>query len=306
MKKTFSIILAALLLAATLGTGAAANLIVDHSLQFQLPVVVAIDAVFSGDVLVDDQFQPLFTTENVQVTVHFQDGTYETLSRFFDQASDWWWGIEFEVDLDAELVTVFYQDSNSLPRFMEENEQCHCSLDLDGFFAWLPNTSFFFPGNYLDDILAEFPALLLDQSVMFTSGELYTFTPENTGIHHFFTSGDHDLAIFNTNMELLWWGEIFNTHWWAQVHLTAGETYLVQIWAWGGLQNLTVSETAPAPGSSGGGGSAGSWLQNLVSNLLWSLQHTPTGRLITVLLFPIMLPLLGLLRLTNWIYTGRW
>ncbi|MCL2447018.1 MAG: hypothetical protein FWD06_09665 [Oscillospiraceae bacterium] len=303
MKKALSILLATLLLTTALGVGATATP-VDHSLQFQLPIVTAIDAAWNGEVLIDDWLQPVFTAENVEVTVHFQDGTSEVLEHFYDNASNWSWEIQFTVDFEAELVIVRYTDSNSMDRFMDEHDICGCEIDLEAYLAWLPQTTFAFPGNFLDDILAAFPTLTLDETATFADGDMFTFIPENTGLHHFFSSGDQDLAIFNTNMELIWFGEIFSTHRWAQVQLTVGETYLVQLWAWGGTQNITVSETAPAPG--GGGGSGNSWLQNLVNNLLWLVQHTPGGRFLTVLLFPIMLPVLGLLRLVNWIYTGRW
>jgi hypothetical protein len=306
MKKILSVVLASLLLVTAFGTAATASPMVNQSLQFQLPIVTAIEANWNGDVLVDERLAPIFTADNVEVIVHFEGGTYETLSHFYDNASNWWWEVSFAVDLDAELVAVFYHDSNSMDRFMEEHDLCGCEVDVDTYRAWLPQTTFHFPGNFLEEVLAAFPALELDQPIFFTSGAIYTFTPENSGMHHFFSSGDHDLVIFDTQMNPLWWGEIFNAHWWAQLNLTEGETYLVQVWAWWGTQNLTVSETAPAPGGGGGGSGSGSWLRNLFANLQWLLQHTPGGRLLTVLLFPIMLPVLGLLRLVNWIYTGRW
>ena len=76
MKKLLSVFLAMLLLGMSLAVGAAAAPeveIEDFSLQFELPVVTGIEAVWNGEILVDEWLRAYFTPENVAVTVSFAE-----------------------------------------------------------------------------------------------------------------------------------------------------------------------------------------------------------------------------------------
>ncbi|MCL2445216.1 MAG: hypothetical protein FWD06_00385 [Oscillospiraceae bacterium] len=227
MKKILSVVLSAALLLSVFGIGASA--VVDHSLQFQLPVVTAIEAEWNGEIVLSRWLAPTFSSANVDVTVYFDDGTYEALAdRWSSSVHDQWWQVSTALCHETSVVTVFYQDSRLQSEWFGDAECC-CEVDWDGFYATLPQAAFDFPADYIETFLQEFTpftALSLEDyaSPPFYGTHVFTFTaPESCDYYFGFGhTGWGPITVLDAQHNIIAssWNQML-------VALQAGETYYV-------------------------------------------------------------------------------
>jgi len=204
-----------------------------QSLQFELPVVTAIEAAWNGEILLNLWAEPLFTPGNVAVTVYFEEGEPEVLSiwsaqgggSWYTQGREWFWRVDYEYDSDANSVTFYYVDTNNPDR--EE----------------APQASFSFPSDYLAAFIASqgpLTQLKLGETIEGIIGsengcKVFTFTPAKSA-DYAFSGGDYyrRFVVLDTDMNVV--GDSIAS-------LKAGKTYYVLVQSYSeGEYNVTVNE----------------------------------------------------------------
>jgi len=276
--------------------GVAAAATPDHSLHFQLPVVTAIEADWSGEILLHRWLEPSFSPENVDVTVHFDDGTNQVqqvwYASFWTNNSQQHWTLFTTLCRETWLVTVYYEDSNIYQAFHNANPGLCCrSCDgdeiWDSFMDALPHDTFAFPENYIELFLAQqqpVDALTLgEETQAFTGTRVFSFTaPETRQYAVTFVSNWGSVTFTDAEFNFLSSSR--------RINLTAGETYHVMVVVH--PDDLPVSivmqedNWRPANNNS----LYHNW-RRWINNVLWQLERNVLGRLLSVLLFPLIFAL---------------
>lgn len=298
MKKLLSIALAVLMLGMSVAVGAVAAF-EETSLQFELPVVTGIEAVWDGELDLGSNLNLRFGPNNVTVTVSFEDGDPEVLTRW-DGGNRWphRWQVFTRVDFDLGVVTVFYSDG-----LLEREAGIFCCCEwTDEFLATLPQDSFEFPLNFLQAHFEaqSITALALDQRARVLGDSYFSFTPNASGYFHFQThhgwillDGSFRVISQNWNHSAIW--------------LEAGSTYTLRVHGW--YDEATTVMVVEGQWTHGGGGSSGNWagnLRNWIWDIGWQWNQSWVGRIGIALLSPIWVPALLTLALFEWIITGWW
>ena len=333
MKKLLACILAIALLlssavAATAALSAGEAEIAPHGLVFELPVVTGIEAEWNGEVLLNlSVWRARFSPENVDVTVHFADGSSEQLTRWNDRGMDWWWQLGFVIDDETNIVTIFYEDSNLRSAFAEANglELWQVNRNNANYLATLPQDSFELPANYHEIFVDGFrpiTALTLNEAVTTTVYNFFTFTPETSGLHRFYGGGPFSVVVLNADFEvqarLIMWPVFGEAVW-----LEAGQTYYALVmpicWDSGppspeGEFNLIVTDNVPPPPPQPSPTlwqRIVEWFRNAflwIDNVLWDLAQNMFGRIVMapfMLLFAFAaFPIFTFIQLFNWIRWG--
>jgi len=253
MKKLLAIVLI-LALALPFSVGATATL-----MSPALPEVTDIVAVWNGEVLMDDYLQPIFTPENLEVTVTI-NGNDEVLEFFSNRSNaGWWWRLEFDIDFDVDddedaKVTVFFYCSRSVEVFLLGN-----TWDEEAYREGQPQYTFDFDYDFLADFIDGLPMLTLGESVYFEDGQYFRFVANADGRHFVFSRGNHDLAIFNAQGVRMTGTDLDRTSR-AAVRIDmmrAGQTYIIRADYYSGQNTLTVAQRDPR-----------NWLQRLLSAVM--------------------------------------
>jgi len=212
---------------------------VTQSLNFELPTVTGIEAVWDGDTdaLFDRWYGPYFSPENVAITVSFAEGEPEVLTNWHGEhygETYWYWRIDYDYDDATGEVTFDYYDSNLWQAYYDSLNNPDEDYNWEIFYATLPQSSFTIPANLRQEYLNSLPktVLKLGESQRAPTGEytLYTFTPAKDGLYYFYSANyrnsdpwaelyDADFNCMVFNHDLLDWnfGII--------IDLQAGQTY---------------------------------------------------------------------------------
>jgi len=166
---------------------------VTQGLIYELPTVTGITAVWNGEILVGYWFEPNFSPENVTITVSFDEGEPEVLTKWWDEGNGWAWDILYEYDRSTGSVTFYYIDTNLWQAYINTLDNPEEEYDWDELLATLINTAIAVPDDlvrlYVDG-LRPLTALNLDEStpVVLAEGksEIFTFTPEADGGYYFY------------------------------------------------------------------------------------------------------------------------
>ena len=233
MKKLLSILLAAFVLCLGCAAGASAALpdpgaLEAQSLQFELPVVTAIEAVWNGELLLDSWLNPAFNPQNVTVTVYFEEGGPEALHRWYGSGYEWYWQVFYDFDRDAGRVTFTYRDTN-----WEDYEE-------------LPQSGFSVPADYLAQFIAsqEVVPLKLGEASPPVQGryehKIFSFTPAKSGTYQFASESGYaqDFAIVDADLNIISCGYTRPVE-----SLEAGKSYYVFAYSWSDAEySVTVEE----------------------------------------------------------------
>ena len=168
------------------------------SLNFELPVVTGIDAKWNGEVLFNYYwFELYFSSENVEITVTFDDGSSEVLTSWYGEGGGasnyWWWEIFYEYDAAASKVIFYYIDSNLYMAYLDTLDDPEAEYDWGALSATLPRASFAVPAGLLEDYLKNLPTTVLklgeSQKAALADGEMqiFAFTPEKSGLYYFYS-----------------------------------------------------------------------------------------------------------------------
>ncbi|MCL2494127.1 MAG: hypothetical protein FWE98_00540 [Oscillospiraceae bacterium] len=185
------------------------------ALQFELPVVTAIEAEWNGEVLLYGWLEPYFSPDNVTVTAYFGEGEPEVLTHWNASSPEWFWYVIYEYDWDANSVTILYMDSNL--------------TDTDA--VDLPQASFDFPENYLKLFAEAQEAILLKLGEAspvapgrMQSFTLFSFTPAKSGTYQFLAGDEwqYDRVFFIRDADM---NEIVSGNTGPVLSLEAGKTY---------------------------------------------------------------------------------
>jgi len=314
MKKLLSVLLAVVLLGASLAVGANATLtlpeieIDQHSLVFELPVVTGIEVEWTGEVLLYSGLNARFALENVDITVTFEDGSTELLTQWGDRSLNWswWWRIIVFPAFDGatDVVTIFYDDSNIRRAYMEANDLYWIEDLSNDYWAALPQASFDFPENYLElfiDGHRPLQALVLNETVTAPPGlSVFTFTPDTSRQFHFRPEWwMFPVTVLNADFEL-----VGRSNWndGLTVSLAAGETYYVFFWgAADAYFELTVTDSIPR-GNLWQRITGWFWNLNivwLIEDLAWRMSQNLLGRI-------LMAPFMAILTLVSLPFLGFW
>ncbi|MCL2195006.1 MAG: hypothetical protein FWB76_03555 [Oscillospiraceae bacterium] len=314
MKKLLSVVLAGVMLLGMFGLGAGA-LIDDHTLQFELPVVTAIEAQWNGEILLgtgwfaDDSngdkqlLVPFFNPTNVDVTVHFDDGTYELLSAWWGGISSghgWQeWDVQVWYNPRSNVVTARYGDSRIREAALEE-AGCCCYVDWGAVEASLPQTTVDFPENYLELFMAEQAPVhaltyQVELSEPFTGMRVFSFTAPYTKSYRVEFPQGWGSGVFVTNEDF----EVITTSRWT-IPLEAGETYYIFLSASDDTTVVVTESTSSQP-----------WQPTLLdrwldwtSNMAGRLDNNVFGRILLVLIFPILFVITLVVAPISWIIHG--
>jgi len=170
----------------------AASIPTAQSLTFTLPIVTGITAVWDGDTnaLFDRWYGPYFNSENVTITVSFEEGGSELLTHWWDGGYDWFWEILYEYEEATGKVTFYYWDSNLRQAYVD-------TLKWGDYWNWqdvyamLPQAVITVPANLREEHLKSLSktALKLDETQKVPAQEytIYTFTPEKDGLYYFYS-----------------------------------------------------------------------------------------------------------------------
>lgn len=307
MKKLLSVVLSATVLLTVFGVATIAAPI-DHSLQFELPVVTAIEAEWTGEILLHWDLHPQFTPNNVAVTAHFDDGTYEVLTEwdgFFSGGNRWVeWHIFAWLNPETNLVTVSYFDSRLRDEWVDD-AGCCCDVNWNDFNASLPQTTFEFPEYFVEVFMqdhAPFAVLELgEDAVMFTDTHVFTFTaPESRAYRFGFNQGWGRIIVLDAQHNFVAGGSSST-----QVELQAGATYYIiatQTEHWGDDARIFVTTELQQQWRP----TLYSRWRNWANNVMWNLDGSVFGRIVLVLLAPFHWAITGVVSVLSWIIHGRW
>lgn len=236
MKKVLGILLAALLLLTAFGTSAAASPVADHSLQFIPPTVTHIEAEWNGEIRLSTwDLSPQFSPANVDVTAHFEDGTYEVLQSWhmeiWTSGNSFWFDVSTRFNAESGVVTVHYFDNLLNAALIE----AYPESTWDERRAKMPQATFDFPADYLEEQLAAAVELTLDETVSIPQGQsLFTFTaPSADAVNFRFFSeiGSANVSIFLMQDGVVW--RISSSTYLGgsgtRVAMLDGETYLLLV-----------------------------------------------------------------------------
>jgi len=223
MKKILSVVLSAVLLLGVFGVGAAA--VPDRSLQFNPPLVEDIEVSWNGDIQLGARWissatspvlVPIFSPENLDVTVFFEDDTSEVLTNWHAEfwtgtANSFWWEVHTTYDAAANTVTVLL----------------HCSRLMQSDYWRVPSYTFAFPENFVDEFLTQQAPIttlsLTEEADAFSGWHVFSFTaPESRNYFFNWEENWGHFLIFNAQHEAL-----RNSHGSALVQLQAGVTYYI-------------------------------------------------------------------------------
>jgi len=214
MKKILSLLLAlALALSLAVCAGAASSYQdladklsaagpVTQGLSYELPTVTGISAAWNGEILVSYWFEPYFSPENVTVTVSFDEGEPEVLTKWWDEGNGWAWDVLYEYDRSTGSVTFYYIDTNLWQAYIDTLDDPEEEYDWDELLATLIHTAIAVPDDlvrlYVDG-LRPLTALHLDESASVVlakeESKIFTFTPEVDGGYYFYAEGTAEDAL---------------------------------------------------------------------------------------------------------------
>ena len=214
MKKLLSVLLVCLL---CLGCGVSAAALEEGEVEVEtqglmnpLPVVTAIEAEWSGEILIGHIMYALFTPENVTITAYYEDGEPEVLSRWEEIGIDWWWRV-FPWSFD-DSATFLYSDSNLQSAYYEVHG------NFTNYYESLPQASIEFPENYVERYIeTQMPLTAMKLGEMMTvqtldayRPQVLSFTPETSGWYSFenpwlyFSDFIRVMVIMDSNYEFLY------------------------------------------------------------------------------------------------------
>ncbi|MCL2512916.1 MAG: hypothetical protein FWF08_03350 [Oscillospiraceae bacterium] len=253
------------------------------SLIFALPNVTGIEAVWDGTILVSEYFyglydydyyyyygwvmppgalrpmlRPVFTPENVEITVYFDEGDPETLSYWWDEGNGWYWDV-FYKETGAGELTFYYVDSNLYAAYLDTLDDPYEDYKWDDLAATLPQATIAVPENllqlYVDGLEKSFLELDESQSVTLDEGgrKLFVFVPEEDGVYYFYSenNGESDpLAVLATDDFFIIRrnDDYFGLNFGIAAELKAGETYYLFASTFalqGGEYDLAVTRMNP-------------------------------------------------------------
>ena len=144
MKKILSILLALIFVASSAVAASAAlpaDEITPYNL-FQLPVVTSIEAELTGEDIFIWNGTPGFHDGNVMITLHFEEGEPQVLTRWNGWGTgDVWWSIGWNYNAAVGTVTFFYEDSNLWRAFSDANPDLSYPESRELFIATLPSAT---------------------------------------------------------------------------------------------------------------------------------------------------------------------
>ncbi|MCL2445217.1 MAG: hypothetical protein FWD06_00390 [Oscillospiraceae bacterium] len=310
MKKILSVVLSAALLLSVFGVGASA--VVDHSLQFNPPMIEDIEVSWNGDILLGSRWAdsysqqvlaPVFSPQNLDVTVFFDDGTSEVLEHWYGEfwvtGNSFWWEVRFVYNLDANNVAVRLFCSRLRDAALQEDD-----FDWTTFYATLPNDTIEnIPENFVDEFLAQqSPAMeiALGKSTTFTGMRVLTFTvPETRRYGLGWLENRGSLLVFNAQHEVKvdTWGGF-------TAEFQANNVYYVVATP----QNedralvmlLNASEPQPWQPTL-----YQRWL-NWLDDMSWRLSRNALGRILIIFAVPFVVVISLVLLPISWVIHGWW
>lgn len=212
---------------------------VTQSLNFELPTVTGIIAVWDGDTdaLFDRWYGPYFSPENVAVTVSFAEGEPETLTSWYGYYGGdtyWSWHIDYDYDEATGEVTFYYYDSNLWQAYYDSLDNPDEDYDWGVFRATLPQSAFSIPTNPRDEYLNSLPktVLKLGESQRAPAQEytLYMFTPAKDGLYYFYSANyrncDPWAELYDADFNRIVFNhDLFDWNFGIIEELQAGQTY---------------------------------------------------------------------------------
>jgi|GEM_PF-1534868 len=315
MKKTLSVILSAVLLLGVFGVAATAA--PDRSLQFNPPMIEDIEVSWNGDILLAAQWfgaspqarlVPIFSPDNLDITVAFADGTSEVLENWRGEfwtgnGNSFGWEVRFVYNMDDNQVTVSLHCSRLRDAAVEEAGGWNYVDWADVF----PNDTFNIPEDFVDEFFAQQASVtalvLAEESAAFSGQRIFSFTaPENRAYRVGWSDSWGNLLIINAQREI-----ITSTYGSPVRVFEAGETYYIIATPVspqdGDAQIIVIEADMPQP-----------WRptfhqrwRDWTSGWMRQLQHSVLGRIVSLVLAPIIIVLDIPIRLISWIIHGnRW
>ena len=192
MKKLLSVLIA---LATALGCAVCASAALpkcDEELGTtgELPEVTGISAVWDGTVVFFESLRPYFGSENVAVTITFENSQSETLTSWECYSDDWFWSVFCYYEPETGRVAFYYEDSK-LETAYKAGLTDPDDYDEDDYLATLPQTVIMVPPNLKEHYMNSLPRTELkygeSQPITTANGnrKIVTFTPEKSGLYHF-------------------------------------------------------------------------------------------------------------------------
>jgi len=288
MKKLLSILLAAALLCGAFALGASAE-------EETPPAVTAMEADWDGTYsfwlyntvqflpkLGSMQLMPEFGPENVQITLHYDDGTQEDINRWLKYSYDnngrmtgFAWTIR-TVRTGADEWTFYCAENDRTPN------------------DTMPHASITVPSNYLEQMKALAVPLALDKNTAVapeTLGEnFFSFTPAESGTYTFGSqsSGEYPTAMLtDANLKFIKENEKggAGNDFSLIVRLNAGETYYLCVGRyWNFTSEVTITVTK------GWFDAAMVWLWDTIKNV--AFYTWAFGPLVVTMLMPLFWPVL--------------
>jgi len=229
----------------------AADLRLSPSLNYELPTVTGIEAVWDGETegLFHFVRGPLFNPENVTVTVIFEGGETEDLTSWWGKgegsSSFWWWELWYDYDEKTGNVTFYYNDSNLWVAYLDT------ITDADGNWEWneqvwevylatLPRASFSIPVSLREEHLNSLPKTELKlaetKKAVLAEGEekLFAFTPEKTGLYYFYSKNqgktDPYAELYTADFNFITYNDdFFDLNFGIVMELSAGHTFYLAV-----------------------------------------------------------------------------
>ena len=205
------------------------------SLTFELPNVTAISAVWDGETLLDYYMRPYFSSENVEITVTFDDATTETLDIWSDEGNGWYWFISYGYNEAVGKVTFYYEDSNFWRAYRDSLADSQ-DFDWDDFLATLPQMTLAV-GNllqeYMDSQVKTELKLGESKKVAVAQGErkVLAFKPEKGGLYYIYSENrkaETDPFAILLDGEFCYWqdnDDLLDQNFGFVAELEAGTTY---------------------------------------------------------------------------------
>jgi len=233
MKKAVCIFLVFVLLAGFGVVGALAQT------ERTLPVVTSIQAQWNGTMLFTSAVNFRVSCETINVTLHFEDGTYQQLDSWthWNSANEPLWTIRVLHILlvtstgATESVILYYIDSYLVYDWFGHNDYSIFSSEVlqdHAFTATLPQVSLEMPNiqSFRQQLIAQHSPLqqvVLDQPLTTTGKSVFAFTPTVTGFYAASISGHHTSAILDSNFNLVTFRPTQSTK------LYAGQLYYIVV-----------------------------------------------------------------------------
>jgi|GEM_PF-2211203 len=288
MKKALSILLATLLVMFSLGTAATATP-ADRSLQFTPPAIIGIEAAWNGNFHLNTwDLSPQFSASNVDITAHFEGGTYEVLQNwhmdFWAAGHDLWFFIQQRMNMDTHTVTFYFVDNAIANAYWTNRNN---NSDINGSAAITPacggwcccdfpdtmletvpashRASITFPADYIEQALANAVEIGLNEAVTVAVGfNVFTFALETQGGTFVFfnddESNDFSFTVFNSELEQVANGGTWSGSNGARVTLEGYDIYYILVNTWRASMLSIRPSTLSTSISSATIGANGGWV----------------------------------------------